>query len=66
MCMCQLHTVFKLLWTISICHCITDKKVSVQSGALDQNLLPDVTVFELDLDEDSDEEILFAKAMPVR
>lgn len=38
----------------------------LQSGALDQNLLPDVTVFELDLDEDSDEEILFAKAMPVR
>ena len=38
----------------------------MQSGALDENLLPDVTVFELDLEEDSDEEILFAKAMPVR
>ena len=38
----------------------------LQCGALDQNLLPDVTVFELDMEEDSDEEILFAKAMPVR
>ena len=37
----------------------------VQSGALDENLLPDVPTFELDPDDDSDEEILFAKAMPV-
>ncbi|KAL0030548.1 hypothetical protein WJX79_003716 [Trebouxia sp. C0005] len=36
-----------------------------QSGALDANLLPDVPTFELDPDDDSDEEILFAKAMPV-
>ncbi|KAL0046074.1 hypothetical protein WJX82_001682 [Trebouxia sp. C0006] len=36
-----------------------------QSGALDENLLPDVPTFELDPDDDSDEEILFAKAMPV-
>ena len=37
----------------------------MQSGALDENLLPDVPTFELDPDDDSDEEILFAKAMPV-
>ena len=37
----------------------------LQSGALDENLLPDVPTFELDPDDDSDEEILFAKAMPV-
>lgn len=32
---------------------------------MDANLLPDVPTFELDPDDDSDEEILFAKAMPV-
>ncbi len=37
----------------------------MQSGALDDNLLPDVPTFEVDPDDDSDEEILFAKAMPV-
>ena len=37
----------------------------VQSGALDDNLLPDVPTFEVDPDDDSDEEVLFAKAMPV-
>ena len=33
--------------------------------ALDENLLPDVPTFEIDPDDDSDEEVLFAKAMPV-
>ena len=37
----------------------------LQSGALDENLLPDVPTFEVDPDDDSDEEVLFAKAMPV-
>ncbi len=32
---------------------------------MDENLLPDVPTFELDPDDDSDEEILFAKAIPV-
>ena len=38
---------------------------AMQSGALDENLLPDVPTFEVDPDDDSDEEVLFAKAMPV-
>ena len=37
----------------------------MQSGALDENLLPDVPTFEVDPDDDSDEEVLFAKAMPI-
>lgn len=32
---------------------------------MDANLLPDVPTFDLDPDDDSDEDILFAKAMPV-